>query len=120
MRKPTPNDLLQQLMGCEEMLTRANIPAKRKTELQTLEARRTGETPEMMDEFKNLRAILPELIASVRQRKNLERAAYYVGLASGIFIGLAADTETLGDDNPGKISIATAERLQSNKSSSYH
>src|SRR6266404_3481627 len=75
MSKPSPNELLQLLHGYEKMFKKFNILAKRKTELSKVEEMRSGETVGIKAEFENMHAILPELIASVRRNKDLDKAA---------------------------------------------
>jgi hypothetical protein len=118
MSKPTSIELLRQLHEIEKMFKNSNVLARRKTELSRLEEKRTGEVADVGAEFENLHALLPEIIASTRRNKNLEKAAFYVGLVRGIFIGLAVEVSK--DDEPEGISIAMAVRLLSIKSTAQH
>ena len=117
MRKPTPNDLLRQLYAMKKMFKNPTFKPAKKTELQRLEERQNPGLFNLTTEVEHICAILPELIASVKRNKDIDRAAYFVGMWNGICL-CAVDTtdkQELSETSP-----ANAARLQSNKSKAIH
>jgi hypothetical protein len=100
VRKPTATQLLRQLLEYQQMFKNSGVWPKKKTELSRLEDKRQSTIGDVFEEFENLHAELPQLIASVGRNQDLDKAAFYVGLMRGIFIGLITDP---GDETSEKV-----------------
>jgi hypothetical protein len=81
----------------EKSLKRLDVRRVKKTELRKLEEKHNPEMRNLFSEIENMNAILPELIASVKKGKDLDLAAYFVGLRHGIILNCLNDTE---EDEP--------------------